>query len=307
MPPTIVLEGPDGSGKTTCAKKLVERYGFKYVHEGPPPAECDRLAYYASKLLAASRSKKPIIMDRMHLGEIVYGPICRGNSFLGYTGMRLLDRLTNARGIYVVIMLPPFEICEQNWLQTYREGRDYVQRKERFKDIYYHFKGLTAYYDSFDYTRDLSVDELVYLRAGDTVKLPMGVVGNPRARFLVIGERPAGPLNLPFFSMNNSSGFINRALEEAGYLEHDLAFVNAFDISGVAIDLIEVARSLTNLIGVIALGRVAERRCRQQGLLDKSSILSHLSISHPSYHKRFHFAKYDEYIKTLRKFREGCE
>ena len=38
----VVLEGPDGGGKTALANELV-RHGYTYHHEGPPPKNVDPL------------------------------------------------------------------------------------------------------------------------------------------------------------------------------------------------------------------------------------------------------------------------
>ena len=69
----LVIEGPDGAGKTTLAQALCAS-GYAYRHEGPPPPTVPALRYYAGIL---ARLEQPTLLDRFHLGELVYGPIVR--------------------------------------------------------------------------------------------------------------------------------------------------------------------------------------------------------------------------------------
>lgn len=64
----VILEGTDGVGKTTFAHRLANRMGAKYVHSGPPTAET-WIDEYINPLLSSGR---PIVLDRWHLGEIVW-------------------------------------------------------------------------------------------------------------------------------------------------------------------------------------------------------------------------------------------
>ncbi len=76
----IILEGADLVGKTTLASLFVSR-GYYLHHEGPPPSgvtACEHYSQVVEKLVAAHED---VVIDRFHLGEIVYG-ICaeRGSS-----------------------------------------------------------------------------------------------------------------------------------------------------------------------------------------------------------------------------------
>lgn len=72
----VILEGADGSGKTTLAERLVETYGMEYQHVGPPR---ERMTPFAEHLEYAlmSNDYNGIVFDRFHFGCFAYGPIFR--------------------------------------------------------------------------------------------------------------------------------------------------------------------------------------------------------------------------------------
>lgn len=70
----VVLEGPDGTGKTTLANALVER-GWAYGHCGPP--EKPALEFYLDGIREALTAGKPVVMDRLHVGSYAYGKVFR--------------------------------------------------------------------------------------------------------------------------------------------------------------------------------------------------------------------------------------
>lgn len=88
----IVLEGPDGAGKSTMIEEL-KRFHMKQLgcsaetvqvwRAGPFPEGSDPWTEYVIPLsrLHATRDWL-VLIDRWHLGELVYGPLLRGQSRL---------------------------------------------------------------------------------------------------------------------------------------------------------------------------------------------------------------------------------
>lgn len=115
----VVIEGPDGAGKTTLAEELCSRLGFNRRHEGPPPADLrDVFEYYVGRLTlaVADTFAAPQVLDRFALGERVYGPVLRGQDRLGGRGwMRVRDVLDEV-GALRVLCLPPRSACRDAWL-----------------------------------------------------------------------------------------------------------------------------------------------------------------------------------------------
>lgn len=62
----IIIEGTDGTGKSTLAKYLQDKFDLKYQHSS---SETDNDFEYHFELLD---SKENIVLDRFQLGEIIY-------------------------------------------------------------------------------------------------------------------------------------------------------------------------------------------------------------------------------------------
>jgi hypothetical protein len=74
----VVLDGCDGTGKTTIAETLRVRHSFRVIHSGRTPDGTD-LAERYRRILALPG---PIVLDRSFISELVYGPLFRGWSRL---------------------------------------------------------------------------------------------------------------------------------------------------------------------------------------------------------------------------------
>jgi thymidylate kinase len=76
--PVIVLEGCDGTGKTTRASGLAERHGYKVLHSGRIADGTD----LAERYLGVLRLPGKIALDRSFISELVYGTVREGRSRL---------------------------------------------------------------------------------------------------------------------------------------------------------------------------------------------------------------------------------
>lgn len=117
--PGIVLEGIDGSGKTTVAT-LLRRQSYEYVHapytEGP-----GLLERYECQIRTI---RGPTVMDRSFVSEYVYGRVLRGHTRLTLKEcLALLEKLA-ARGFVVFHLDEDVEIAK---LQSADGSYDYRQ------------------------------------------------------------------------------------------------------------------------------------------------------------------------------------
>ncbi len=125
----IVLEGPDGAGKTILAEALLRRavetdapkvFGFK---NGPPPRGTtgkELRTHYLSQFVSGA------VIDRSWPSEMIYGPRTRGASLLGWRDADALREALKAASGVVIVCVPPFEVCRAAWAS----GRPELLEKE---------------------------------------------------------------------------------------------------------------------------------------------------------------------------------
>lgn len=134
-PPFIILEGPDGAGKTTLSAEIEAHFeDIETVHCSvpirPPLAEYMEVVFTNLKNL-----NTPLLADRFHLGEQVYGPIARDGDQLGEDGRLLIEKaLVRVYEPLVVLCLPPLKVCLKNWFS--RKGREYIEVESQMTNVY---------------------------------------------------------------------------------------------------------------------------------------------------------------------------
>lgn len=138
--PIIVLEGPDGVGKTALAMALKEYLDAKYIHL--TYRFKDRMHLYhgaAIRLCARYADNQPVILDRWWPSEIVYADAYRGGSkFAKY--YLLLEHVANQLGVVYVMCLPK---DRERYLQHFEKLK--TEREEMYDE------GLDRVYGGFDY------------------------------------------------------------------------------------------------------------------------------------------------------------
>lgn len=305
----IVIEGPDGAGKTTLARALCARFNLEYHHEGPPPAGRPALEHYGALVENArwrtqfpveqtidpaakspSQVKSGVVFDRLALGQTVYGPIYRNDISFGADEMRVMNRLLTAADAFEILCLSSYETCLTNW----RANRRYemITDEAMFQAVYEGFAQFALAYDHVvDYTEPGVYEILMQVIEGhDWHTLPLGVIGSPHAQYLFVGDRGSDPTSLvtdlAFFGVTDSSKYLTGALNTAGFLAHECAFVNARRHDGRIITWPETRVT-------IALGEHATIEC------DRRHRPCH-SLPHPQYWQRFHHHDMSGYVRLLR-------
>lgn len=290
----VIIEGPDGAGKTHLAQALANQHGLTYHHEGPPPAGVDPLYHYGSLLEEARATRAGVVFDRFALGERVYGPILRGKDGFGDDGWRVFTRLLRAAGAHHILCLPDYTTCYDSWAS----GRaELFHNRTLFGQTYsgwthWSHRQLDAQITLvYDYKRD---PRTPWLSGRMMWRSP--VIGDPLARYLLVGDRGSDPMcatDLAFFGRTDSAAYLTRALDVAGFHEHELAWLNAFKVDGSPNE-IQGHESFTR---VIALGNLAAGECRRQGV-------EYLPVPHPQYWRRFRHHDMEEYAGMLREARK---
>jgi thymidylate kinase len=171
----IIVEGPDGSGKTTTIQRLgYQRRQLKALRQGlgseganPKGWGGDEPAMlaYTRKVMEARFEERsaqavwtkaaPIAFDRFHLSEVAYAPILRPDRVEIHDGeLEMLTRLLRHHKVPVILCLPPFSVTLNNVTKEGRERPSY-QTEGFLHQAYKAFELLAPYATIvYDFTRD---------------------------------------------------------------------------------------------------------------------------------------------------------
>lgn len=129
----IVLEGPDLAGKTTIARDY-ERRGFTYHHQGPLTSSA-REAYLEPLDDMATGYH---VLDRWHLGELVYGPMLRGESKVGPKLLNEIETALDALGAVRLIVTAPLQVIRDRHAQRGDDllSLEQIERAHAFYDAW---------------------------------------------------------------------------------------------------------------------------------------------------------------------------
>jgi DNA polymerase III delta prime subunit len=130
----FIVEGPDGAGKTTYATALAAQFGLKVHHEGPPPADNIFGHYY--QLLDRQQA---MVFDRLHLGELVYGPLLRGKSGITFEQCRVLSDMA-----LITICLPSRATCMAGLHE-----KEFITDQQQLEQAYSRWVNLVSYNAAF--------------------------------------------------------------------------------------------------------------------------------------------------------------
>ena len=133
--PVIVLEGCDGTGKTTLATELEGQHGYTVIHS----SRVDDPAGLADAYRAVLHRPGKLALDRSFISELVYGPLREGRSRLtGREAAELAFALADRGGVLLHLTGHPVALAAR--LRA-RDG--YAPALERLGTL------ITAYRDVF--------------------------------------------------------------------------------------------------------------------------------------------------------------
>lgn len=106
----IVLEGCDGTGKTTLAKILADKYGLDICH-------CTQYDAADYDFYRQTLRKDNVIWDRHTLGELIYPYIFDRKPQIGTEDARLVMHYAKEEGVRVFVLTADDDIIRRRLLE----------------------------------------------------------------------------------------------------------------------------------------------------------------------------------------------
>tara|TARA_R100001082_G_C4366172_1_gene162072 strand:+ start:7968 stop:8966 length:999 start_codon:yes stop_codon:yes gene_type:complete len=326
----IILEGPDGAGKTTLAKELVRQTKGIYLHLSYRwPQQI--FLYHTAAIRYAARQERPVIIDRWWPSEAIYATSYRGQSPWPLQG-RMADRVARKHGALYIYCLP--ENVEEHCnvflhLKKQREEMydDIYEVTHKYMSLWYgnqlHEKGENyidfvirngGLQDRGDHLR-YNIEEhghyidLFAERAIDMAKITrelqyqpalqysnFNILGNTdMLKYLFVGEQ-VNPkyreLYWPFYEYKNSSLYLTQCMQAAEIPEEGIMWCNAYNHD----------ESINENIKPIVeqyKPRVITFGAHAAEAMAKLGVETYDELVHPSYAKRFGKVNLMEVMKDV--------
>lgn len=302
----IILEGPDGSGKSSLAARLMTALAVKYptdsvelLHRGPPSAH--PLDEYVTPLLEYEPGTgRHIVCDRWHLGELVYPKILGRLTKMTQAVFRYVEAFLRSRGALTHVMETDLEECLKRCAdrgETFVTGDQLIDVHAAFVDVA--LSSVTAEVVSHE-TPDCIIANARRLEGYAQHLAPfITPVGHPHPGVLMFGDERVctgqpchhktvkhsmfGPAFMPYPA--TSGQYLLGAWHSANAL-----YANACDVD----DPVRLWQAVGSPQRVIALGSRAH-----QALIH--SDIPHDAVPHPQYVRRFHHGAYAEYGSLIQR------
>lgn len=127
----IIIEGPDGSGKTTLAEKISKQTKYPIVHRSQPKTEEEKKLMMA-EYLHTIRTGDNMIFDRCWYSEMAYGPVMRDSSVISYHEMYELEEMLAKTGAIIIYATGTKTAL---WERCQSRGEDYITSQDDFNAI----------------------------------------------------------------------------------------------------------------------------------------------------------------------------
>jgi len=290
----LLLEGPDGGGKTTLAKSVFSH--LRYVHNGPLTTTDPTEMFWEQLRNLVPNDGTSVVVDRSWPSEMIYGRLANRPVVFDRAADRMFQRVLLGEGGTTIICLPDEQRCREVWRARADRGLELLTKDEDFAQMYQFYRGwLDANRDvaaHWDYGSMSTGDLLCQVGYRRYPRCPPGVLGSQMAKVLVVGEQanvkrqPAWAAGMPFVSPGGSSKTITQWLDEMGLGEHQLCWTNALGPSGIQSNP-AVIQELPCVVAILALGLTAASWAEQARRFARTRKITLCPATHPAAWTRF--------------------
>lgn len=291
----ICLEGPDCAGKTTLAQEFVTQWGAKghtVLSWKRGPIQSDVMTEYVKPLELHTTFANPvIILDRWHVGELIYGPLLRDQSQLSEVQSWYVEMILNTFGAHFIHVTARTSVLNEC---IWQRGDDLVTSAIAIE--------AAKMYD--DYVRDplrthwVTLDtmhQIPKIEWRDASPFAGIYIGPVKPRVLLFGDvRGHEEMLFPFVPRRNTSGYwLINSLLAGGVNPLEVGIVNANELSDgsryILWDLLERPP-------LVALGVNAFRALQASELVEQPM----KQLPHPQYMRRFRNTDHESYGQLIK-------
>lgn len=139
----IIVEGPDGAGKTTLCKTIADDFGLEIMdwqvelgisRDDLKKNPTQRYYHALREELQDDGILSDVIHDRLYFSSLVYGPIQQGNNQMSREDQKLIGRVLLAVACPIIICMPPKDVVLANVANENQHQMEGI--REQISDIY---------------------------------------------------------------------------------------------------------------------------------------------------------------------------
>lgn len=118
----IILEGCEGTGKTTLANKFIEKYNLDYVHiTNKDPND---YIFYKQTM-----RKEDVIFDRHLLGEMIYPKVYNRKGNLNFKKLDKLMKFANENDVFIFVLTTDINEIQRRVKERNKYKPDFIVNK----------------------------------------------------------------------------------------------------------------------------------------------------------------------------------
>jgi len=132
----IIIEGPDGAGKSMLAKQLAEQTGFTILHRhqvSSDEAKSEMMEQYLDVILRAGYTGQGFILDRCWYSEYVYGNVFGDPHVISKEAILNIEVKLARVGALIIYCTGDKDVL---WGRCIARGENYISTKLQYNEIY---------------------------------------------------------------------------------------------------------------------------------------------------------------------------